>query len=574
MPRKNAHHPSSAARWLPLLLTLCALLIVGAIYQRAIRPAGGMGWDQASHALRGLNLAYDVEQRDVMGLMYDIYRQVYWPPVHTIALGSAFTLFGAGVLTARSVSLLFFLLGAAALYACGASLGRRNQQIQRGPVLGFIAAALYLTAPALTPYAGQVMLEIPALAVMYLAVWRFLRLEEDSPLSDYVWLGLSIALTFLTKLNYGVLLMAVVALELFIRAHGRPRRMFNRRLLALALAVSGPLAFWFAYPPKLMRTWEALLNQPFGAQDAFSAAGLLYYPRALVALSGSPLLFALFMVGLLYALSKMRRNRGLRILALIVLLQFTLGQLHQTKVDRHLFPLLPALYLSMAALMTDALLFARLSLPRPSRLSQAAALLLLLYSTWLFGVNLRPVSRQPDYPAAAAIAARLNPDEPALIVGTINLTRPAPPQLDWSLAAEFDVLPVTLSDVAMNIEQDASVAGLAKKLPGPEALRAAVTATALRSRSPGPVRTLYLGLSDTGYSRSPDALYRLLEGMEKEGLFTRVFVVTPIDPAKGFMPIGRAPYGTEFITEPLGRLGYVEQERLKFEKENVQVVIY
>jgi hypothetical protein len=558
-------------RWLlPLALLLLAAVVGWLIYTRVIQPAGMMGWDQAGHALRGLVLAQEIEDRDGVGLLYDIYRQVYWPPVHTVALAGAFATFGHSIAVARTVSLVLFLFGTAVLYGCGLRMQR-----SRGAFIGFVAAVLYLTAPALTPYAGQVMLEIPALIAMYFTVWIFFGLDESRAPWHYSGLGLAIVLTYLTKLNYGVLLLLVVGLELLIEARFRPLALFNRRMLYLTLAIVIPLALWFAYPPKLWRTWEALINQPFGTVDAFSVEGLLYYPRALIELSGSPLLFVLFMLALAYAVWRTPRDRQLRILVLIVALQFLIGQLHQTKVDRHLFPLLPALYLATGSLLVNLPAPAQWSAGRRRLVSAGLTLMLLIYSGWLFGSNLRPASTIPRHAAADEVAALVDEGESTLILSTINLVRPAPPQLDWILAAEYDLLPATLSDVAMNLEQDRSVAALARGLPGPAFVGDALANAAERSRAPGQARTLYLGLSDyTGYSQSPDSLRQFLRGMRDEALFERVLVVVPIDPARGFVPIGQPPYEHNFLTEPLTQLGFVEETVVRFEDDNVQIMSY
>jgi hypothetical protein len=246
-------------------------------------------------------------------------------------LAGSFTAFGATIPVARLLSLVLFLLGSGITYGCGVSMDQR-----RGPLIGFVAAVLYLTALALTPYAGRIMLEVSALATLYLAVWIFFRLNASSRPWHYIWLGFAIVFSYLTKLNYGVLLMIVVGLELLIEARFRPTAFFSQQLLYLSVAVIGPLAIWFAFPPKLWRTWSALVNQPFGSNAVFSTEGLLYYPRALVDLCGSPLLFALFVTALAWAIWRTPHDRMLRVLVLIVAVQFLIGQLHQTKVDRHL----------------------------------------------------------------------------------------------------------------------------------------------------------------------------------------------------------------------------------------------
>ena len=72
--------------------------------------------------------------------------------------------------------------------------------------------------------------------------------------------------------------------------------------------------------------------------------GLLFYPRAFLHLSGSVWFCALFLLSLLIALA-FRRDRKVKFLLILVILQMVIGELHQDKEARHIFPILPALFL-------------------------------------------------------------------------------------------------------------------------------------------------------------------------------------------------------------------------------------
>jgi hypothetical protein len=217
----------------------------------------------------------------------------------------------------------------------------------------------------------------------------------------------------------------------------------------------------------------------------------------------------------------------------------------------------------------------RLHLSHPFRLNRGLAALALAVSGWLFVAGLKPVSTEPRPYVADEVAALVDDNGATLILSSINLVRPSPPQLDWVLSAEHGLLPVSLSDVAMNLEQDLTIVNLAAKLPGPAFVRNSLAGAAGRSRDPGLVRTLYIDLSDyTEYSQNPDSLHRFLQHMQQDGLFDRALVITPIDPARAFVPIGRSPIPQEFLTEPLNRLGYRQEAQHRFEDASVLIAVF
>src|SRR5438067_7122064 len=88
------------AFWRSLLV--CFGMIVGwSVWQFVIRPGAGFSWDEASHSLKGLVITNDLRSGDWLGFLYDTYRQVYWPPLHSCMTGIAFLCAGPAAGTAR-----------------------------------------------------------------------------------------------------------------------------------------------------------------------------------------------------------------------------------------------------------------------------------------------------------------------------------------------------------------------------------------------------------------------------------------------------------------------------------------
>jgi len=59
-----------------------------------IALGGTLGWDESAHALYGLLIAHDLSQHDWISLLYDTYRQVYWPPLYSWLAGLLFLFTG------------------------------------------------------------------------------------------------------------------------------------------------------------------------------------------------------------------------------------------------------------------------------------------------------------------------------------------------------------------------------------------------------------------------------------------------------------------------------------------------
>jgi len=253
---------------------LLSLVVASRIYIDVIIPSGAFGWDEAAHALRGLVIARDLEQGDWLGFLYDSYRQVYWPPVHSWLTGVAFLIAGVSTVAARTVSLVAFVMAAYALYLAALEMKRQN-----GDVAATVAATLFVTSPSLAIYAGQSMVEIPGLLFLILTLLIYFKLSKDSSQArDYLLLGFGVTATYFVKSNYGVLLVIAIFTVSLIDAGFRPKQLLTRANWFALLPLLVVFPVWFAYPPKLIETWRTMVNQPFGVREPFGLEGLLFYP--------------------------------------------------------------------------------------------------------------------------------------------------------------------------------------------------------------------------------------------------------------------------------------------------------
>lgn len=550
-----------------LILLIYALAIGWSIYKFVILPSGLFAWDPAGHATRALIFTQDINQGDWLGFLYDTYRQVYWPPIHPLLIGVAFSIGGTTTVVARLPSLLMFLATALVIYPAGWRIGQRLSYL-----VAFISTFLFLSSSALIPFASDAMLEMTALFFFTLAILFFLKIDEGSHPMTYFGLGLCIVATYFAKVNFGILLMLALGIELLIEARFRPRKLLSRSMLYLLLPIVIAFLLWFAYPPKLIKTWETLINQPFGTADAFSIEGLLFYPRKFITVSGGIVFTILFGAAFLIVVFKYHTNRKLRFLILLIVAQFLIGELHQTKVTRHLLPILPPLFMITSYVMAFEA-FGTNSKWRNS-LGWIATIFLFVSSSVLLFTDLKPISSNFNRRVIEYISDLVAEDKSTLILGTINVKNPSPPLLDWSLIADEDVMLGIHSDIIMNYEQDKSFLSFIDKIPLPSMVSERLRTVASRSEQSNTTRSLYLGITDTSYSQNEESLYRSIKEMSNQSLFDKVILVTPVNLQDSYVPIGQSPYPLDFITPSLKRLGLVRTSTQVFETENTRIDIY
>ncbi len=464
----------------PLLLAAAFAAVAAAVALEVIAPAGPLDWDEGFHALFGLRAFEALRRFDLLTFLYDSYRSVYWPPLHSWLLAGVFSLAGASAVTARAASLA--ALAAAALFTFFA--GRRIG----GPAAGTIAALALIAAPGVAVLSGRAMLEVPALAVLAAALYAsavFLDPAAAPKAPAALAAGLLVFATMLAKTNYGVLLAlalsatALAGLSLARRggAPGPGRRSWLLAAAGLAL----PLAVWFAYTPKIRSTLGALANRPVGP-PRFSPDGLLFYPRAAVLLLGAPLLVLLFM-GTAAALARCRREPAVLCLALLAAFQLLFAELSATKRNRHLLPLVPALALLGGTGLAGAY---RAAGRRGWAALAVGGAAMLAVQLPVFRASLRPATPDGGNVLLEALARSL-PERPSFaVVGTTD-GPVAPATLDFFLAGR-GLLSVEGAASLHLPSEERALAALAARFPRAAGLLPA------RRRWPGPSSfTAYLG---------------------------------------------------------------------------------
>ena len=552
--RENPESLTMKTWWLHVFV-VCASLITGyLIYTHLIVPGGPLSWDEASHALYGLTITYDLQQGDWLGFIYDTYRQVYWPPIHSWLTGIGFLIAGPSAVTARAVSLLAFIMIAPTLY-----LAARQMRQEQRELAGMIAATLFLTSPPLASFAARSMLEVPGLLAMTVTFLIYFKLTGgDTSPRKCLLLGLAVTLTYFVKSNYGILaFMAIVISQLIdTRFHVRPLLTRCNLYAVLPMVIIFPV--WFAYPPKLIATWRFLVNYPYGVTEPFGVPGWSFYPLAFFRLSGDAWLFGLLLASLLAAF-RFRRDKNVRFLLVFVLTQLVIGQLHHTKLDRHIFPILPALFLLAGYLLAEWWCRSR----QPKKILQFWLPRLLtgalcLNAINLFSVSLHPPPADDSEGVSELIAVTVRETGTTFILGTVDVRRPTPPRLDWQLITQEQVMQVPQAGSVRPIDAERNIAAALSRYRLPAWLSEKILAVVSRSDRAGVTRSLYLGLPPrASYFRNQANFDTYLQNTLKDNYFDGVVVMTSLSAG--------ARYPLEFIAPSLQKasLHHVSTRHLK-----------
>ena len=447
------------------------------------------GWDEAAHALQGALIAHDVRTGDLLGFLYDTYRQVYWPPLHSWLVGAAFLVAGPSMEAARGVSVVAFVFLAPTLFIVA-----RTVEPRYGTVAGCLAAALTLTCPGIVALASANLLELPALLALSWTMLVYCRLDRDPGVApaSHALLGVSVVVTYLAKTNYGVLLVICIVLTKLIAAHFRLGPLLTRKNLYAALPLVLFCVIWFAWPPKIVTTWASLVNSPYGGEQGRGLAGLLFFPGAIVRLAGST--SVLLWAGSAFAW-KWRREPGIGFLLVVALTQFVIGELHHTKIVRHIVPMFPPMFVLTG--VAGARLWEWLKVHRSADRTMAVRLLagLAILQVGAFGIpgqspvqTMRPEVIRQGVEVLEYVSAQARAHAPALVVN-LNRHWPHPPVVDWHLVSQGH-LSVTASDETMQPMRERRHAVTLDPLPIPESLQAHARRVLNRNNAPSMTRTL------------------------------------------------------------------------------------
>src|SRR5678816_494863 len=119
-----------------VLLLLCACQLTF-VFTRLLVPRGDPGWDAAHHSMLGLMVYGDIIHHRWISFLFDTYRQVYWPFLHSWFLAASMMAFGPTLVASRAVSLMAYAVSAILIGLLGYRLAHERS------ILG-VAIAVFL----------------------------------------------------------------------------------------------------------------------------------------------------------------------------------------------------------------------------------------------------------------------------------------------------------------------------------------------------------------------------------------------------------------------------------------------
>jgi hypothetical protein len=208
---------------------LAAATAASAALIRIVRSERGLPlWDEAAQGFAGFEAARALGGGHLLDFLAVLNRQVVWPFVHALLLVPAFLLLGEGYATPALVSAVLYGATAALVFAAGFAL-----HPARGPWIGLVAAALLLASPMYRIFGTLGMLEMPGAFLLALTIALHVRCVSDDTRRPWrVAAGASTTALFLLKYNYGLLWLAALMVNEWLRLSPERRASWLQRAAA------------------------------------------------------------------------------------------------------------------------------------------------------------------------------------------------------------------------------------------------------------------------------------------------------------------------------------------------------
>ncbi len=342
---------------------LLTAVVGGLVFITRVLGADAFGKEEAQHGLYGLWIMRDLRGLDWSGFWYDTSRQMLWPFLHSWVLGTFFLFFGASYISARFLSLLFFVVSIVIMYYLANRLSG-----EKGPRIGIAATGLALTSPIMIQLATQNMLESLGALLFLSAAALYTICEERKDLLHYIFMAVLFGLAVYTNYFYAFLIVAsfiVVTLsklgvltaevaDLTSKGEKQALHFFwwiSRKLVVMSVLLI-LLAGWFSFnfSRKILVVMQTLFKYSGGMEITSWWQGLLYYPQVIVShLSFSPWIGLLLFISLFLPMVAARYH-GLNRLYVYAWTPIVLATLFiPSKMPQMIFISLPFILLIAAA---------------------------------------------------------------------------------------------------------------------------------------------------------------------------------------------------------------------------------
>jgi hypothetical protein len=294
--------------------------------------------------------------------------------------------------------------------------------------------------------------------------------------------------------------------------------------------------------------------------------GLLFYPRALVSLAGSIWICVLFLLSML-ASFRFWKDKRIRFLLVLFLLQIILGELHHDKIERHILPILPCLFLLTGNGAAEIWIHLRENRSKMRWcLASIAGGLILYHAVANAAVSLGSRPHDSGSEAAEYIVSTVRNTAPALVLGARESKNPSPPLLDWMLVRE-GLMPIRRAGSLGYIEEERKLTDILGRSQTPEWILGPILSVLSQSDHSGACRTLYHGLPrNASYSRGADELCPFLQQTLASTPCRSILVVANLSE--------KTSYAMAQIALALAHMGMRPQSARYFHETGVRIDTY
>lgn len=373
-----------------LIVVLAATLIVGGlVFSNRILAGDIFEKEEAQHALYGFWLWRDIQSLDWGSFWHDTERQMFWPFLHSWILSLFFLVFGVSYITARSLSLLFFVLSIIMVYALSNKISEKS-----GWRIGIISVLLMLTSPLMIKYASLNMLEGLGSFLFLSCAYVYLKAEERKDLLHYFFLAFLMSLSIYTNYIYAFLLLPAFLVgttadlgPIFYKAYDLRRKGekaamqfawwgYKKLISLLVILILAGIWFSFSFSRKVTFFLDAIFKNWGGVMVNGPWEVVAYYPRVIIERATfSPWLGGLLLFSLVlpFVATRYQGLNKIFIFVWTVLLLITLTV--TTKAPSMVYIIIPFIFLIFSA---TAIYFYDYFAAKNRKYAQALLLIVLL----------------------------------------------------------------------------------------------------------------------------------------------------------------------------------------------------
>jgi len=387
-------------------LWLAIVILAGVIVWTRHITVGGFGWSDAPlHAMDGViihDLIRDFPDQPLQSWAIHYYAKlpclglvVYYPPLFAVVEAGMFLVFGISAAVARMTVVVFGLVGLFAMYWIARQILDRHAAV--------FTAALWASLPATVLWSRQVMLEVPAMALVMVCCGLYLKFRSTRR-AGWLWAAAAaLVLAVLTK-QTAVFIAAVILVDMLITLGWK--KSVNGQNLIIAAVTAGIILGYLLFASRYGKLSHQLVSGERWTH-LLTVRNWTYYPAALPELLGWPAL-AFAGIGLLIT-AAVRTIRQIRLPIIWAAVFYVFAGVIAYKEPRYLYFITPPAAICIAAGLSAAV--------KPAAMKRSCHALLAVLICWQFLDAWRADPRRPaDYQPAAQWIADAEPADHVKLV--------------------------------------------------------------------------------------------------------------------------------------------------------------